>query len=426
MVLVVYGFATHTSALQFEWAWQHPERSLDVRDAVARVGRKARYGIAGKVLLLMEILNSSPWKYFPLHVMFLSGEHARLQAGSRPPPPHMFVHVGPLEDVPYDSDDDGEDATEPHAGPFDNSGLVFNNENILLHGNIEESISTDLTILGGSETGEEVASGLIVKAPVGQGSQKEIGARKKRKNNACALCNRAATRSWAVCEGCGVRTHIECLAECFLVPPLTTGVDKTVEGATTLPNNGRCPSCQMSTKWIDVLKGMRSVGWGGRRRNGQQSDVSNSAPVPARRPPLDEDEGQARGRGEVGGAKRAPAAAGKCPSNEFPSDLLHVEMDDRCGFLVDARRPWDDYCSSSGGREEEEEGTSSIEDHADTGELSMSICSVQNCSANPEDIIDLVSPLPLAQRLAQRTALIAAPGVIDATSPEIIDIMNGE
>lgn len=33
-VLVVHGFPDQVSALQFEWAWQHPGKSLHVRDAV--------------------------------------------------------------------------------------------------------------------------------------------------------------------------------------------------------------------------------------------------------------------------------------------------------------------------------------------------------------------------------------------------------
>lgn len=49
MALVVYGFTTQVQALQFEWAWQHPERSKAVRAVAAGLKSHQKYGTAGKV-----------------------------------------------------------------------------------------------------------------------------------------------------------------------------------------------------------------------------------------------------------------------------------------------------------------------------------------------------------------------------------------
>ncbi|KIJ38511.1 hypothetical protein M422DRAFT_94196, partial [Sphaerobolus stellatus SS14] len=32
MTMIVYGFPSKLAALQFEWAWQHPDRSRHLRD----------------------------------------------------------------------------------------------------------------------------------------------------------------------------------------------------------------------------------------------------------------------------------------------------------------------------------------------------------------------------------------------------------
>jgi structure-specific endonuclease subunit SLX1 len=49
MALVVYGFPTQVQALQFEWAWQHPEKSKAARPVAAALKKHQKYGPAGKV-----------------------------------------------------------------------------------------------------------------------------------------------------------------------------------------------------------------------------------------------------------------------------------------------------------------------------------------------------------------------------------------
>jgi len=46
---VVYGFPTQVQALQFEWAWQHPDKSKAVRAVAAGLKKHQKYGTAGKV-----------------------------------------------------------------------------------------------------------------------------------------------------------------------------------------------------------------------------------------------------------------------------------------------------------------------------------------------------------------------------------------
>ena len=271
MVLVVYGFTTQTAALQFEWAWQHPERSLDTRAAAASVGRKARYGVKGKVTMLMEMLNCSPWKYYPLSVRFLRPEYAMWEGTSRGQvPAHVQVSVGSLSDLDEDvlcagyrlvtnanaggkgkrgKDIDsgggggceGEEGNDSHVYDEDSQSIEYNDENTSTHFHAELNSQ--------------------------QQQPPEEKNKTKKKKNRCFICDQAATRTWTVCSGCDVRCHVGCLAEHYLVGNRTQA---------SMPGDGGCPSCGQRSEWSDVLMRLQHAGWGhGSKRGGSGSGGIN-------------------------------------------------------------------------------------------------------------------------------------------------------
>ncbi|KAJ8676311.1 hypothetical protein QAD02_012098 [Eretmocerus hayati] len=92
MVLIVHGFPNSTSALRFEWAWQHPELSRRLRHVPKKKSREKRFDYC--LLVLSEMLRVGPWSRLPLTLRWLDDDFGQRYATHVRPPMHMPVTFG--------------------------------------------------------------------------------------------------------------------------------------------------------------------------------------------------------------------------------------------------------------------------------------------------------------------------------------------
>ena len=101
MVAVVIGFPSHVSALQFEWAWQHPKSSKVARESTR--GLWTGVGSSAKLRILSALLRLEPWADAPLRLHFTDPQEALAAAALVPdkdkPPARVPLSSGPLEQL---------------------------------------------------------------------------------------------------------------------------------------------------------------------------------------------------------------------------------------------------------------------------------------------------------------------------------------
>ncbi|KAF8051849.1 hypothetical protein N665_1661s0009 [Sinapis alba] len=128
MVLCIYGFPTKVSALQFEWAWQHPRESLAVREAAAAF--KSFSGLASNIKLAYTMLSLPAWNSLNLTVNYFTSKYAHLGGLSPSLPPHMEVHVCPMDDLPCftkeDNNSQHEDEESPDSNEEEDDDIISN------------------------------------------------------------------------------------------------------------------------------------------------------------------------------------------------------------------------------------------------------------------------------------------------------------
>lgn len=123
MILVVF----QVEALQFEWAWQHPSKSLAVKEAAARIPSSVR-GLKKQFYLMFTMLNCDKWSSMDLNVQFLSSKYIDYRKGCPGLPPHMGLSIAPVDTLPMnveeadselDVDVEKERSSEPNSSDIE-------------------------------------------------------------------------------------------------------------------------------------------------------------------------------------------------------------------------------------------------------------------------------------------------------------------
>ncbi|KAL4311471.1 hypothetical protein GQ457_01G014590 [Hibiscus cannabinus] len=116
MVLCIYGFPTNVAALQFEWAWQHPQESVAVRQSAAAF--KSFSGVANKIKLAYTMLTLPTWQSLNITVNYFSTKYTNHSACCRSLPEQMKVKVCSMDELPCYTEPD-ESACEDDCDNLD-------------------------------------------------------------------------------------------------------------------------------------------------------------------------------------------------------------------------------------------------------------------------------------------------------------------
>ncbi|XP_011498336.1 PREDICTED: structure-specific endonuclease subunit slx1 [Ceratosolen solmsi marchali] len=105
MILIVHGFPNSICALQFEWAWQHPEHSRRLNHVIKKKSRQRTFNY--QLMVLSAMLNVVPWVRLPLILRWLDDDFGREYSSWVRPPLHMPIAYGKITSKPLKNAHEG-------------------------------------------------------------------------------------------------------------------------------------------------------------------------------------------------------------------------------------------------------------------------------------------------------------------------------
>ncbi|XP_055327756.1 structure-specific endonuclease subunit slx1-like isoform X2 [Paramacrobiotus metropolitanus] len=208
VVVIVYGFMTNITALQFEWAWQHPEESRRLRHVTKKKARET--ALAYRIRIMMEMLCVEPWNRLPLTVQWLRSDLQVDFPSHLQPPDHIGILSGTVR-----------------AKKITPNGFcdlpVEENVEISDH----DSSSALCGICSWPFEGPDVrvadVPGILVVVKAGTTESHTV---------TCLL------------PSCGKRFHLICLSQIFLKE----------DPGYLVPLRGKCPACSTRLLWADLIR----------------------------------------------------------------------------------------------------------------------------------------------------------------------------